>query len=177
MKNGHLIQTANQPDLYTGPTHPDHIQLMDMKPAYVDIVAIAVDKGDQGNSHLGHGSVIRMSILNRHPTADWKADVSVHDMGKPDVCYLVGIVVGGSADMQTSARSRSPRWHRTTCMQRYVAVPTLFICELRWKYLTGQNTFEHPTQVVPKVHKIAGDQWQGSYTVRKHSWTFFEFRS
>jgi alpha-N-arabinofuranosidase len=50
-------------DLSTGPTHPLWIQQTDIRPAYVDMVAVLV------------GSSIRLSVLNRHPTADWEMDL------------------------------------------------------------------------------------------------------
>ena len=74
MKNGRLLATPVQPDVYTGPTYPSHIQMMEMKPSYIDSVAIVVD-GDQGLS-------VRISILNRHPSADWKARISIPDFGE-----------------------------------------------------------------------------------------------
>jgi len=74
MKNGRLLATPLQPDAYTGPTYPAHIQMMEMKPSYIDSVAIVVD--------TVQGTSIRLSILNRHPTADWKARIAIPDFGK-----------------------------------------------------------------------------------------------
>jgi hypothetical protein len=37
----------------------------------------------------------------------------------------------------------------------------------------GQNTWEAPETVVPKVKQLKGDEWKSEWTVRKHSWCFF----
>jgi alpha-N-arabinofuranosidase len=81
MKHGHLIQTPAQPDVYTGPCYPEYIQQMDMKPAYVDIVAIVVD-GGSSDGQKGDGKSIRMSVLNRHPSADWEGKIALPDFGE-----------------------------------------------------------------------------------------------
>ena len=87
MKNGHLLQTPNQPDLYTGPCHPDYIQMMEMKPAYVDVVAMVADPRSDtvnDNSHgdgTSNGKTVRLSVLNRHPTADWECKIALDDLG------------------------------------------------------------------------------------------------
>ncbi|WWC86548.1 uncharacterized protein L201_001425 [Kwoniella dendrophila CBS 6074] len=68
MKNGHLLQLPSFPDVYTGPTYPVYIQQGGYKPSYVDSVAVLVE--------TPNGCSIRLSVLNRHPTAEWKADVT-----------------------------------------------------------------------------------------------------
>lgn len=78
MKGGKLLATPAQPDVYEGPTYPAHIQMMQMKPAYIDMVAIVV-----GNS-------IRISILNRHPTADWEARCIFDGFGEQLSCLSSG---------------------------------------------------------------------------------------
>jgi alpha-N-arabinofuranosidase len=54
-----------------GPTSPSWIQQMELRPAYIDAVAMVVE-------HSG----IRLSILNRHPTADWTAKIGFADFGE-----------------------------------------------------------------------------------------------
>nr|XP_019049579.1 alpha-N-arabinofuranosidase [Kwoniella bestiolae CBS 10118]OCF28509.1 alpha-N-arabinofuranosidase [Kwoniella bestiolae CBS 10118] len=68
MKNGHLLQLPSFPDVYTGPSYPVYIQQGGYKPAYIDSVAVMVETSD--------GLSIRLSILNRHPTADWEAKIA-----------------------------------------------------------------------------------------------------
>ncbi len=46
-----------------GPTYPTWIQQTAIKPTYIDIIAVLV-KTDTGSS-------IRISVINRHPEADW----------------------------------------------------------------------------------------------------------
>jgi hypothetical protein len=58
-----------------GPTFPVTIQTLKLQPAYIDLIAIVVDTTD--------GISIRVSVLNRHPTADWKADFRLDAFGKP----------------------------------------------------------------------------------------------
>lgn len=95
---------------------------------------------------------IRLSILNRHPTADWALDlrldgfeassVEVHEMYSDDLAASVS---------KTSL---------------------LFLVEVS-PALIGQNTFERPETVVPKVKKISKDDLvKGKTIVRKHSWSF-----
>ena len=57
-------------DAYTGPTFPAYIQQNNVKPSYVDIVAVHV-----GNS-------VNVSVVNRHPEAEWVADFCMDDFGK-----------------------------------------------------------------------------------------------
>ncbi|EST07240.1 Alpha-L-arabinofuranosidase, C-terminal [Kalmanozyma brasiliensis GHG001] len=68
MKNGRLLNLGFTPDAYEGPTYPEWIQHLS-KPAYVDCVAVLVQ--DQG----GKKASIRLSVLNRHPTADWNGEI------------------------------------------------------------------------------------------------------
>ncbi|OCF54383.1 alpha-N-arabinofuranosidase [Kwoniella mangroviensis CBS 10435] len=67
MKNGHLLQLPSFPDVYTGPTYPVYIQQGAYKPPYIDSVAVMVK--------TSNGCSIRLSILNRHPTADWQVKI------------------------------------------------------------------------------------------------------
>lgn len=69
MKNGHLLATPSMPDAYDGPTYPSFIQSMHSAPRYVDMVSVCVEDGNGGVS-------IRLSILNRHPSADWTAPIT-----------------------------------------------------------------------------------------------------
>ena len=69
MKNGKLLQLPSMPDRYLGPTLPGIIQELDMCPAYIDTCAVLAET--QG------GSSIRISVLNRHPTASWEANLEI----------------------------------------------------------------------------------------------------
>jgi alpha-N-arabinofuranosidase len=93
MKGGKLLAIPNQPDVYEGPTYPAHIQHMEMKPAYIDMVAIVV------------GSSIRISILNRHPSADWEANHVFDGFGQ----YKPVLQVWRMALMIRCTASRDPR--------------------------------------------------------------------
>ena len=68
MKNGRLLNLGFTPDSYEGPTYPEWIQHI-TKPAYVDCVAMIVE--EEGSKHAS----IRLSVLNRHPTADWNGKI------------------------------------------------------------------------------------------------------
>lgn len=57
-----------------GPSHPAAIEQTGMKPSYIDMVAVTVEK-DGAES-------IRLSILNRHPTADWDGVFKFEGLGK-----------------------------------------------------------------------------------------------
>ncbi|KAK8850310.1 hypothetical protein IAR55_004227 [Kwoniella newhampshirensis] len=70
MKNGHLLQVPSFPDVYEGPSFPVYIQQGSYKPSYIDTVAVLVK--------TPNGLSIRLSVLNRHPEADWKAVVKIH---------------------------------------------------------------------------------------------------
>lgn len=76
MKDGHVLALPSMPDVYDGPTYPTFIQQLDLRPAYIDMVAVegaighAANGEANGNSHT-EGSSIRISILNRHPSLDW----------------------------------------------------------------------------------------------------------
>lgn len=75
----------------TGPSYPGWVQHLG-KAAYVDMTAVVVD--------LENGkSSIRLSILNRHPEADWQGDVEftgfeiesvqVHELYSDDLTAVV----------------------------------------------------------------------------------------
>lgn len=68
MKNGRLLNLAYTSDTYDGPTYPDWIAHLN-KPAYVDCVAMIVQEQDSQRAS------IRLSVLNRHPLADWSGDI------------------------------------------------------------------------------------------------------
>lgn len=60
-----------------GPTSPTWIQQTEMQPAYIDAVAMMIGDTD-----------IRISILNRHPTADWTTKIDFAGFGEyncPDI--------------------------------------------------------------------------------------------
>ncbi|KAK4687585.1 alpha-L-arabinofuranosidase, partial [Tremellales sp. Uapishka_1] len=67
MKGGHLLQIPLFPDVYEGPTYPVYIQQGHYRPSYIDSVAMLLKDGQGGS--------IRLSILNRHPSAKWNAEV------------------------------------------------------------------------------------------------------
>ncbi|CAO1636537.1 unnamed protein product [Parajaminaea phylloscopi] len=69
MKNGRLLNTGFTSEVYQGPTYPTWIKHI-VPPSYIDIVGMIVE-GDKKS--------IRISILNRHPTADWEANLSFED--------------------------------------------------------------------------------------------------
>ncbi|WRT64407.1 uncharacterized protein IL334_001339 [Kwoniella shivajii] len=77
MKHGHLLHLPSFPDVYTGPTYPVYIQQANYRPTYIDSVAVQV-KTDGGLS-------VRLSVLNRHPTADWDAKISFSGFKIKDV--------------------------------------------------------------------------------------------
>ncbi|OCF32811.1 alpha-N-arabinofuranosidase [Kwoniella heveanensis BCC8398] len=70
MKNGHLLQLPNFPDVYTGPTVPIYIQQALYKPSYIDSAAVYVNTDS--------GASIRFSILNRHPEVDWTTEIDFY---------------------------------------------------------------------------------------------------
>lgn len=96
-------------------------------------------------------SSIMLSILNRHPTADWTLNlrvddmeiksVEVHEIYSDDLSAkvsfdLVGQMMGTEADL--------------------------------W-----QNTFEDPERVIPEIKKYSAEEWKGKKrSVRAHSWQF-----
>lgn len=51
-----------------GPTYPEWVRHL-AKPTYIDIVALLVENEN--------GASIRVSVLNRHPSADWTGEVSL----------------------------------------------------------------------------------------------------
>ncbi len=59
-----------QSEVYEGPTHPEWIKHL-TRPSYVDTVAIIVKKDG------GSRASIRLSILNRHPEADWTGQITL----------------------------------------------------------------------------------------------------
>ena len=79
MHSGQLLQLPNFPDVYTGPTFPVWIQQCNLQPKYIDIVAVFSTPGNDGRS------IIRLSVLNRHPTADWKADLRFDGFSQSNV--------------------------------------------------------------------------------------------
>lgn len=69
MKNGRLLNLGFTSDAYDGPTYPEWIQFI-TKPGYVDCVAMIVE--EEGSRRAS----IRLTVLNRHPTADWNGKIS-----------------------------------------------------------------------------------------------------
>ena len=116
MKNGHLLATPKQPDSYTGPAHPDYIQLMDLKPDYVDLVAVHVE--------TANGPTVRMSVLNRHPSADWEGHVRLDGFGtsSPRTLCMDDATWEWGPDGQMCARCSSAKCTRTTWRRPYVLV-------------------------------------------------------
>ncbi|EPQ31923.1 uncharacterized protein PFL1_00122 [Pseudozyma flocculosa PF-1] len=132
MKNGHLLNLGFTPEVYSGPTYPAWIQHM-AAPAYVDVVGlIAHDEQDSNKAS------IRISVLNRHPSADWAGQFDFEDF-----------------------KVESVENH------------TVYSDDL-----SAKNTFDKPDTVRPEVTTKTGDEWaqQASWTVRKHSWSFFIFQ-
>jgi alpha-N-arabinofuranosidase len=93
---------------------------------------------------------IRLSILNRHPSADFDVDlrfdgfevssVEVHEMYSDDLAAVVSLL---------------------RVLDRVVIAD-------------DQNSFEMPDTVVPNVRKLSKDDLvKGKTTVKKHSWSFF----
>lgn len=69
MKNGRLLNLGYTSDVYQGPTYPIWIKHI-TPPTYIDLVGIIVE---------GEKPSIRISILNRHPTADWEVQLDFDD--------------------------------------------------------------------------------------------------
>ena len=72
MKGGNLLQLSHTPDIYRGPTYPSWIQHMN-HPAYVDMAGMLLEGAS------GEASSIRISVLNRHPSAPWTAPILLRD--------------------------------------------------------------------------------------------------
>lgn len=53
---------------------------MDLRPAYVDCVAVLVK--------TGNGASIRISVLNRHPTVDWTTECLFKGFGELKLDYV-----------------------------------------------------------------------------------------
>lgn len=103
----------------TGPTYPKWIQQM-AKPAYVDVVGLVVPSANAAGK-----SSIRLSVLNRHPSADFKVDlkfdefevesVEVHEMYSADLSAAVsatpyqGILLMGRTRSMTLIESSLSR--------------------------------------------------------------------
>ena len=64
MKGGKLLPINLNSQVYTGTTHPPWIQSV-APPAYLDAVGMTTDKS------------IRISLLNRHPTADARFHINL----------------------------------------------------------------------------------------------------
>jgi alpha-N-arabinofuranosidase len=97
-------------------------------------------------------SSIRLSVLNRHPTVDFDLDLRFDgfEISSVEVHEMY------SDDLSASVSSIS-------------SDPTILV-----RALTGQNSFENPDNVAPKVRKLGKDDLvKGKTTVKKHSWSFF----
>ena len=73
MHSGHVLDLPKAPDGYTGPTCPTWIQGNNLRPAYVDTVALYVKESD--------GEHVRISTVNRHPEADWSTSIDIPGFG------------------------------------------------------------------------------------------------
>ena len=74
MHSGRLMHIPAFPDAYKGPTYPNWIQQCRLLPTYIDAVAVYVDSAE--------GSKIHLSVINRHPTADWIFKLEFDDFGE-----------------------------------------------------------------------------------------------
>ena len=76
MHSGYLLQVPVFRDFYDGPTFPTFIQQLSLKPTYIDTVAVFTPAAD------GKPAIIRVSVLNRHPTSDWEAHFRFDDFSR-----------------------------------------------------------------------------------------------
>ena len=52
-----------------------YIQQSSYRPAYIDMVAVLVKEGGRAS--------IRLSVLNRHPEADWELECQLDGLSEP----------------------------------------------------------------------------------------------
>ncbi|ORX39560.1 glycoside hydrolase superfamily [Kockovaella imperatae] len=78
MKDGHVLSMAPFKDVYDGPNHPESTQILGLRPSYIDAVAVAVTGQNKDVS-------IRISLLNRHPSAQWDAVLDINSIEINDV--------------------------------------------------------------------------------------------
>jgi alpha-N-arabinofuranosidase len=79
-------------DSSTGPTHPNWIEQIGVRPTYIDLAGVTISTKDGSTS-------LRISVLNRHPSADWTAhfkfdgftvdSAEVHEMYSDDLSAQV----------------------------------------------------------------------------------------
>jgi len=77
----------------TGPTHPNWIEQLHLRPTYIDLVGMVSQKDGK--------TTIFLSILNRHPSVDWTtkfrfdglnvASIETHEMYSDDLSAQVSI--------------------------------------------------------------------------------------
>lgn len=78
-------------DRSTGPTHPNWIEQIGVRPTYIDLAGLVVDSNGKTS--------LRISVLNRHPSVDWTASfkfdgfevesAEVHEMYSDDISAQV----------------------------------------------------------------------------------------
>lgn len=78
----------------TGPTHPNWIEQIGVRPTYIDLAGVTVASKDKDGSIS-----LRISVLNRHPSTDWTAQfkfdgftvesAEVHEMYSDDLSAQV----------------------------------------------------------------------------------------
>ena len=117
---------------------------MQLRPCYVDTVAIVLN--------TPNGQSIRLSVLNRHPSADWKCNLKFEGF-QVDKVEL--------HEMYSDYMSAFVSW----------SLSTMEGAKCLW-----QNSFDHPDELKPSVRTMTGEELEKalpSMTVRKHSWCFF----
>ena len=98
----------------TGPTHPNWIEQIHLRPTYVDLVGMVVDKDGKTS--------IRLSILNRHPSVDWTtklrfdgfelASAEVHEMYSDDLSAQVSCFCKSARPLTSRTHGRM---RKTSC--------------------------------------------------------------
>jgi alpha-N-arabinofuranosidase len=93
----------------SGPTYPVWIQHAGLKPAYIDTVAMITPDSKS----------IRVSVLNRHPKADWDVDfrfdgfevssIEVHEVYSDDMAASVSVPCAtGETGLTSRTHLKSP---------------------------------------------------------------------
>lgn len=94
---------------------------------------------------------IRLSVLNRHPSADWQLDVDVKHFEVKNVK-----VQEMYSDDLSAVVSRGQS-------------EAIF-------GLMDKNTFAHPDRIIPTQKQYTAKEWTSAKrTVRRHSWQFITF--
>jgi len=172
MHSGHLLQLPTFPDVYLGPTYPVWIQQCALKPSYIDAVAVLSEEGSGG-------STIRLSIINRHPTATWEADI--HFIGfSASPISLPHARRRGTDHMIRSGEGSAHGGNVRGRPDRVGMYPLIFSGVSR-EFADGlrrQNWFGTPDVVLPRRRELSSEEMRDSawkHTVREHSWAFFTF--